>query len=1104
MSKRVKKDSRGDKKTLPSTEIHNETPCNLRRLQALLAKSNHKQEVSGQTKAVASRFHNPHTPKDNNGESAELEKFSVTYRKLRCFSSHPSRKLFADILTLLVNNRLCSDWIELAPPDWALRVLMCLRLLIRDPQHQKMFHLLQGVQSLARVKKKKKGMMKHKKNSNFDKWTLSSCQYMKCVADMYLACGQPAMAEQLLVTMTYIFQKLSAVDNERVWVVESGIHTTLVKLLSTTDHSVLLGNLTLLTTLAESPQCRADIGELPIVENLVVVLQDYDLSSKRLVEFNWISSAEVHVSRCFRMAAELLRLLSPVPRIRDQLRDAEAVPVLLSLLHGPHLKLQWSVAWVLVQLCQETQARAEVRSWGGVKTLLKLLHSAGGEHTTEELGRRQVADNVVALQSGWLTTQAQTREHFFQACCTVLTELSLEDSSAHHIVQENGIYILAKLTLPQNSEAEPSSLQCYAFRALRFLFSVERNRHHFKRLFLTDLYESFIDVGHYVRDLEAYKGLQIKVLDYSEEELKNLQESIMAVDQNRPALKMINGYAVLDHLGTGAFGSVFKVRKQSTGNLVALKEVNLHNPAFGKDKKSRDCNVEKIIAELAIIKEQMAHPNIVKYYKTFLQDDKLYIVMELIEGVPLLERCNSLKEKQQSFTEEQIWNIFIQMCLALRYLHKDKHIVHRDLTPNNIMLGDKDKVTITDFGLAKQKQESSKMTSVVGTILYSCPEVVKNEPYGEKADIWALGCILYQMAALEPPFYSNNMLSLASKIVEAVYEPLEDGIYSERLEDMIIWCLSPDPERRPDIVTVSSRMADLMMKQMDALYASHFALEKRAERDRKRAQRYFLEGRRSGKNCCCCSVLAQKQAFTTSEHFPPSNVEENPNLDAQEEAEMKDGPYYRSKSASCVTPHLPPCGEDFATVRVKSRSGTFWIICCNVDFGDVNSAWVLSGLCVSQRNLRQIEDPIHRLLVQLHKVLYITQLPPAPRHNIKRRLVEQFKKSLFQFGSDPHNLKTEISKLVQASCDLMESGSGSPDWWPVVLPLTGNVDEDSGDHLREGVTYEQMQAVVEELLDESGYYQDGRCTSPWRQAASCVGRTEEAKKKSERRPHSSS
>ena len=69
--------------------------------------------------------------------------------------------------------------------------------------------------------------------------------------------------------------------------------------------------------------------------------------------------------------------------------------------------------------------------------------------------------------------------------------------------------------------------------------------------------------------------------------------------------------------------------------------------------------------------------------------------MELIEGAPLYEHFNSLKEKGERFSEERIWNIFIQIVLALRYLHKDKKIVHRDLTPNNIMLGENDKVTIS-------------------------------------------------------------------------------------------------------------------------------------------------------------------------------------------------------------------------------------------------------------------------------------------------------------------------------------------------------------------------------------------------------------------------
>ena len=81
----------------------------------------------------------------------------------------------------------------------------------------------------------------------------------------------------------------------------------------------------------------------------------------------------------------------------------------------------------------------------------------------------------------------------------------------------------------------------------------------------------------------------------------------------------------------------------------------------------------------------------------YFSEDKLYIVMELIEGAPIGEYVTSLKEKGEKFSEDRIWRIFIQLVLALRYLHKEKGIVHRDLTPNNIMIGENDKVTISKY-----------------------------------------------------------------------------------------------------------------------------------------------------------------------------------------------------------------------------------------------------------------------------------------------------------------------------------------------------------------------------------------------------------------------
>eukprot|EP00063_Salmo_salar_P081349 XP_014056184.1 PREDICTED: serine/threonine-protein kinase Nek10 [Salmo salar] len=1053
----VKKVRRADKLLQKLKGPDNKESHDLRKLLSLLETNAHRHQVavlsqSCKVRNSGGRSQNTlqlNTASSNRSqihitsEDPELEKFSATYRNQHCFNSHPQHKLFLEILTSLVKNRLCSDWVDHAPPESVLRVLNSLRLLVREPLYQRVFHQLQGVDLLAR--------------------------YMELVCSSYLGCGEQTFAMEKLVTMTYMFQKLSAVEDQRQWVIESGAHKTLVKLLSTRDSSVLLGALLALTSLAESSECKKKIGELSIVENLLVILQDYDLLSKR-------------------MSAELLRLLSPVRQVREQVRECEGLPVLLSLLHGEHLKLLWSVVWVLVQLCEEPDTSAEIRTWGGVQQLLHILNSepsyvsdrssieafcsanAAGriqrQHVSEELSLQEDVDDTMSLQS---------------ACCAALTELVLDDTTAHQVVQENGVYVIAKLILPQSFLNGPKaiSLQCYAFRTLRFLFSMEFNRHLFKRLFPTDLFELFIDVGHYVRDITVYEALQAKVCLYTQEELDSLRENIETVDQNRPPLRVINGYSILDHLGTGAFGSVFKVRKQSGQNLLALKEVNLHNPAFGKDKKSRDSNVEKIVSELTIIKEQMTHPNVVKYYKTFLKGDRLYIVMELIEGVPLWDHFNSLKEKEQQFTEERLWNIFIQMCLALRYLHKEKRIVHRDLTPNNVMLGERDKVTITDFGLAKQKQENSKLTSVVGTILYSCPEIVKSEPYGEKADVWASGCILYQMATLRPPFYSSNMLSLATKIVEAVYEPVVEGIFSERVTDMIKWCLTTDADLRPDIVEVSSKISDIMMRFMDSLYTSQNALERRAERDRKRAQKYFLESHRGSVSCCHSSKDQEKTTSRTDESMVPyfslgHSSNQSKKIHSQDNGSDKDpshtnistvsgykdaGPIKTSVSASVVDePNL--AGGEFAVPKPKPRP-------------------VSAGIYVSQRKVRQIDDPIQRLLVQLHKIIYITQLPPALQHSVKRRAIERFKKSLFHYKSSPYNLKVELNKLLQGSPELIESGSASSDWWSLVQSFGGDHlgaakqaelgDMENGD-LKEGISYEQMQAIIEEVLEENGYY----------------------------------
>ncbi|KFZ56004.1 Serine/threonine-protein kinase Nek10, partial [Podiceps cristatus] len=653
----------------------------LKRLQSLLNVQSSNQQLpavhfeSGQTSVtraqqnIKSNEQTPYGQCQESTEAFELENFSVTYQNERNFSKHPKCKLFQEIFTALVKNRLtCREWVNQVPSIHFLRVLICLRLLIRDPCYQEMLHSLGGIENLA--------------------------QYMETVANGYLDYGEEQHNVDKLVNMTYIFQKLAAVKDQREWVIASGAHKTLVNLLSARDSNVLFGALLALTSLAESPECREKISELTIVENLLVILHEYDLLSKRLT-------------------AELLRLLCAESQVKEQIKMYEGVPVLLSLLHSDHIKLLWSIVWILVQVCEDPETSIEIRIWGGIKQLLHLLQGlkpsgylkwernlVSDRSSVGSLSSANAAGRIQHLHLSDDLSPDEMQENTFSlqaACCAAVTELVLNETNAYQVVQANGIYTIAKLILPNKGRnAEKANLlQCYAFRALRFLFSMERNRHIFKRLFPTDLFENFIDIGHYVRDISAYEELVSKLNLLKEDELKRIAESIESMNQNKAPTKHIGNYAILEHLGSGAFGSVYKVRKHNGQNLLAMKEVNLHNPAFGKDKKDRDSSVKNIVSELAIIKEQLYHPNVVRYYRTFLENDRLYIVMELIEGVPLGEHFHSLKEKQRQFTEERIWHIFIQLCLALRYLHKEKRIVHRDLTPNNVMLGDKDKVTIS-------------------------------------------------------------------------------------------------------------------------------------------------------------------------------------------------------------------------------------------------------------------------------------------------------------------------------------------------------------------------------------------------------------------------
>ena len=263
-----------------------------------------------------------------------------------------------------------------------------------------------------------------------------------------------------------------------------------------------------------------------------------------------------------------------------------------------------------------------------------------------------------------------------------------------------------------------------------------------------------------------------------------------------------------------------------------------------------------------------------------------------VKGASLLDFITSAAEKGRRMSEESVWDIFLQVVLALHYIHVEKEVVHRDLNPNNILLEhDTRRVKIADFGLAKDqggegeggggggggggargRRNAAVMQSAVGTMPYSCPEIIMHSAYSAKADVWSLGCVLYHMLALRAPFDCSNPLMMASAIVEGRYPSLEpltkrksssnggggggggggdggewvegssggggeagsnsnnnnatklkrDGrrevrLYSPAIVGLVGRLLTTDPDRRPSISEVAAACAPYLMRSLDRL-----------------------------------------------------------------------------------------------------------------------------------------------------------------------------------------------------------------------------------------------------------------------------------------------
>lgn len=285
----------------------------------------------------------------------------------------------------------------------------------------------------------------------------------------------------------------------------------------------------------------------------------------------------------------------------------------------------------------------------------------------------------------------------------------------------------------------------------------------------------------------------------------------------------------------GTFGSVWKVRRISDGKTLVWKELD-YGSMTDKEKK-------QLVSEVNILRE-LKHQHIVKYHDRIIdkQETKIYIIMEYCEGgdiSQLIKRCISEKTH---LPEDQIWKIFTQIILALHECHgrKEGKILHRDIKPGNLFLDANNNVKLGDFGLSRiMGKESIYAYTNVGTPYYMSPEQISEQKYNEKSDIWSAGCILYEIAALKPPFEATNQVSLALKIKDGKYNRLPK-IYSEELWRVINLMLAPEKEKRPaveDLLNIPQISLRLREKRVKEFYSKI----KKREEDMKAKELKFVE-----------------------------------------------------------------------------------------------------------------------------------------------------------------------------------------------------------------------------------------------------------------------
>ncbi|XP_019701055.1 serine/threonine-protein kinase fused isoform X2 [Harpegnathos saltator] len=239
-------------------------------------------------------------------------------------------------------------------------------------------------------------------------------------------------------------------------------------------------------------------------------------------------------------------------------------------------------------------------------------------------------------------------------------------------------------------------------------------------------------------------------------------------------------YEILRQIGEGSFGQVYKAKKRSDGEVVAFKIIRKRGRSFKELKSLRqECEIQR----------HLHHPNIVQMIDSFETDNEIVVITEYAD-----KELYEILDKEGRLSEERAQVIACDLVSALYYLHSNR-VLHRDLKPQNVLLEANGVAKLCDFGFARSMSTGTHvLTSIKGTPLYMAPELIEECPYDHNADLWSLGCIIYELVVGSPPFQTTSILHLVKLIrFEAIKWP---DFISSNCKSFLQGLLQKDPSQR--------------------------------------------------------------------------------------------------------------------------------------------------------------------------------------------------------------------------------------------------------------------------------------------------------------------